>query len=376
MFAMPRRPRKRANGAGSYQQRGDRHIVQWTTESGRRTESFPSAEAARSAMARGLAAVPAAPAGTLAEHGEKWLVDRQPRRSFYQDSLRWRNHWLPLVGKLAPDELTVAVLKDCLRALRSKGLSNASIRLCIALLSAIYSDLVEDGFARTNVTKTLSKKTRGEYLRSTHDPRKVPFLPEPLDALRVHRQLADRHPSIGLAYAIGVFAGLRTGEARALQWEGIDLQRRTITVTHSVEKRTGRAAAFLSNDGLVVTKSAFSRVVPITDLLLPILRAHEPGAPSSLVCPGNDRGLLLPFLTEEAIGEAIEEALDALELPSMTFYEATRHSFASQWVLHGGNIHTLSTILGHSSIQVTERHYVHLVPGRFTDADRAVAKAA
>jgi site-specific recombinase XerD len=38
-------------------------------------------------------------------------------------------------------------------------------------------------------------------------------------------------------------------------------------------------------------------------------------------------------------------------------------------VLRGGTLERLQEILGHSSVSVTER-YAHLIPGRFSDADR------
>lgn len=52
-------------------------------------------------------------------------------------------------------------------------------------------------------------------------------------------------------------------------------------------------------------------------------------------------------------------------------YEATRHSFASQYVLNGGSIEKLKEILGHYSVTVTER-YAHLKPELFSDRDLAV----
>ncbi|MBI3180921.1 MAG: tyrosine-type recombinase/integrase [Myxococcales bacterium] len=48
--------------------------------------------------------------------------------------------------------------------------------------------------------------------------------------------------------------------------------------------------------------------------------------------------------------------------------EATRHTFASQWVLAGGSIEKLKEILGHYSVVVTER-YTHLRPDLFADRE-------
>jgi excisionase family DNA binding protein len=53
---------------------------------------------------------------------------------------------------------------------------------------------------------------------------------------------------------------------------------------------------------------------------------------------------------------------------SGTWYSATRHTYASQWVLAGGSIEMLSKTMGHSSIQVTQR-YAHLTVDLFRESD-------
>jgi hypothetical protein len=53
---------------------------------------------------------------------------------------------------------------------------------------------------------------------------------------------------------------------------------------------------------------------------------------------------------------------------SLGWYEATRHTFASQWVMNGGSIEKLKEILGHYSVVVTER-YAHLRPDLFSARD-------
>lgn len=52
----------------------------------------------------------------------------------------------------------------------------------------------------------------------------------------------------------------------------------------------------------------------------------------------------------------------------MTWYQCTRHSFASHWVMDGRRIEKLREILGHASVTTTER-YAHLQPGLFRRAD-------
>ena len=58
----------------------------------------------------------------------------------------------------------------------------------------------------------------------------------------------------------------------------------------------------------------------------------------------------------------------AAVLPSMTWHQATRHTFARQWVLAGGTLEKLREAMGHGSVTVTER-YAHLRGDVFTAAD-------
>jgi len=64
----------------------------------------------------------------------------------------------------------------------------------------------------------------------------------------------------------------------------------------------------------------------------------------------------------------LAKALAACGLSALTWYQTTRHTFASQWVLAGGSIEKLKEIMGHSSVVVTER-YAHLKPELFRAAD-------
>jgi integrase len=66
----------------------------------------------------------------------------------------------------------------------------------------------------------------------------------------------------------------------------------------------------------------------------------------------------------------LRPVLKALGLarPGLGWYEATRHTFASQWVLAGGSIEKLKEILGHYSVVMTER-YAHLKPDLFSPKD-------
>jgi integrase len=49
-----------------------------------------------------------------------------------------------------------------------------------------------------------------------------------------------------------------------------------------------------------------------------------------------------------------------------------RHTFGWRWLQRGGDIYTLSKILGHASVSVTEKHYAALLKADIAKTMRAV----
>jgi hypothetical protein len=77
-----------------------------------------------------------------------------------------------------------------------------------------------------------------------------------------------------------------------------------------------------------------------------------------------DIGSSAQFVRPHTVHKALAKALAACELPKMTLYQCTRHTFASQWVMNGGSLEMLAKIMGHSSTSTTQ-HYAHLAPHFF-----------
>ncbi|HEU4385784.1 MAG TPA: tyrosine-type recombinase/integrase, partial [Anaeromyxobacteraceae bacterium] len=307
-------------------------------------------------LAVGRAGLPRNPRDvpTLGVLAGPWLDSRDlTHRAASTDRLRWHNHVAPWFAHLRPAEVDAAIIRRYVEAKLAEGLAGGTVRILVSLLSALYSDLVEQGLAQSNPARALPRATR-RLARSTHDPRTTPFVEKLADVRRIYLDLRERHGGLGVAYAIGAMAGLRTGEVFGLRWEHVDLDARRIHVRESV---TGPL------------KDKDSRVVPILDGLLPVLKAWKlkTGGEGRVVPPLRRDGTKVDKHTP---GVYLRAALDALHLarPGLGWYEATRHTFASQWVLAGGSIEKLSKVLGHYSVVLTER-YVHLRPDLFATRD-------
>ncbi|HCE6866816.1 TPA: tyrosine-type recombinase/integrase [Pseudomonas aeruginosa] len=100
------------------------------------------------------------------------------------------------------------------------------------------------------------------------------------------------------------------------------------------------------------TKSGKIRHVPIHAELAERLRAHwKVNGPFSSCITSFRR--------------ALERT--TIQLPEGQASHALRHTFASHFMMNGGNILTLQRILGHSTLAMTMR-YAHLSPGHLLDA--------
>lgn len=153
-------------------------------------------------------------------------------------------------------------------------------------------------------------------------------------------------------YATAFKTGLRLGELAALEWSDVDLEKRLITVSKS-------------HDG--PTKTGNVRHVPIGDSMLPVLErwALQP-RPLSRVFH-SVKGL--PLNDESACFKRLWRAtLQDAGVKFLTFH-STRHTFASLWMVGGGDLFRLQRMMGHSNPKMTLR-YSHLSPKEF-EADWA-----
>lgn len=275
---------------------------------------------------------------------------RLTHRAAALDENRWDNHIGPFFDHLRPAEVDAARLRLFAEAMLAKGLASGTVRILVALLSALYTDLMEQGIAQANPARGLPRATR-RLIKPSHDPRTTPFIEKLEDVRRIFNDLPK---PLNIAYAIGALGGLRTGEVFALKWEHVDLDGRRIHVRESVKGPL---------------KDKDSRVVPVLDGLYPVLAKWKlkTGGEGLVVPPMRVDG---DHIGKGTPGKFLAATLKKLKLErdGLGWYEATRHTFASQWVLAGGSIEKLKEILGHYSVVVTEK-YTHLRPDLFAQKD-------
>jgi len=109
------------------------------------------------------------------------------------------------------------------------------------------------------------------------------------------------------------------------------------------------------------TKSGKNRSVPINDELVAELDEHWS------LRYGDERSTDIRYFlyAYSAFREGVKHA--GIILPKGQSTHVLRHTFASHFMMHGGNILTLQRILGHGSLTMTMR-YAHLAPEHLQEA--------
>ena len=147
--------------------------------------------------------------------------------------------------------------------------------------------------------------------------------------------------------SIGVSAGLRAGELRALRREDVDLATGVIYVRRGWDESEGEIAP-KSAQGL--------RRVPIPAALRDRLAEHLIDVPEGRIFTGSrdcyERG---------------RKAAKAAGGEPPTLHEC-RHGYASVMIAAGVNVKALSTFMGHANIRITLDQYGHLLPGAEDEA--------
>ena len=167
---------KRSYGTGTAFKRKSRDTwsISWRDEGIRRYEHGLADEAtARKRLAvilgdRAAGKATRAKGGeTLNQHAARWLAERDSTHaSAYDDHKRWELHIQDALGQLQPNKVTPVMVKAFIKSTLKK-VKPGTVKLVVALLSSLYSDLLEDGHAASNPCRSLSKKTRA-LLQSEH----------------------------------------------------------------------------------------------------------------------------------------------------------------------------------------------------------------
>lgn len=299
-------------------------------------------------IARGVVGIPepAPAAPTIAALCERFLGEYS--RPKIKDLARYRvlarsalRRALPALGEVRADAVTPERL-DSLRTTLSRTHAPATVRLTLAFLGRVCSWAVRVRLLATNPLRGIEKPVA---------PSSLEYLSR--DEVQTLLTLAQQRAATGsiadrcrlAAIHLALHSGLRRGELLGLRLQDVELRVRRLTVARSFQ---------------ALPKSGKARHLRLPESALPVLTAWLAEVPRQL-------GVVFPML--DGPRPRIGGSRDLLGLPALLAaagcrpllhpWHALRHTFASHFVMSGGNLLALQRILGHATIAQT-MVYAHL----------------
>lgn len=180
---------------------------------------------------------------TVAAWYDQWLTDLYPHEDKEKSPGTLRNaalagNWIRRVlGAVRLGDLTASDVDRLNKAMRDAGKASGTISNVDNFLAQAIDAAVARGHCDTNPVRAI----KGPSRKVERDKRKRRLTGDELAALLAHLDQLDddgRQTIVPAAceralFALLAFTGMRKGEALALTWRSVDLEARTVDVTHS-----------------------------------------------------------------------------------------------------------------------------------------------
>lgn len=279
----------------------------------------------------------------LSEH---WIKYRLPEKRKIKDDLSMLGKYLsPSFGKMRIKDITVGGIEDfklTLTHLKPKTQYNI-LALLRAMLNYAHDHEWIDRVPKVRMPKINVLDSEYSYLKTVREIERFIRSCEKIDY------------QLNVLATTAIYTGMRQGELAGLKWEDIDFAHNQIIVKRSFNGPT---------------KNGKTRIVPILSILLPVLRQWRLQNPQGYVFYNEIGNPLFPCHSffQEKFKLALDEAGFKRRSKNKHYivFHDLRHTFASHWMMKGGDIYKLKTILGHSDTKMTQR-YAHLSPHVFQE---------
>ncbi len=276
-----------------------------------------------------------------------WLNDLKNtvKESTYANYLmKAEKHILPRLGGILYDKMTVNILNDFVTEKLSDGLSPKYV--------ADISALIKSASKFAGRRYGYADKSEFMAVPKINKQREKAMLSDLEQNILTANLINNVTPS-NTGILLSAATGMRIGELCALKWSDFDFEKRTITVSRTIQRIKNQDKNTATKIILTSPKSKTSiREIPIPDFLCGILNRIRSDK-DSFILTGTGR-----YTEPRTMQYRFKNILKKLGLPQVNFH-SLRHMFATRCVTIGVDVKTLSEILGHSSVKITLDRYVH-----------------
>ncbi len=287
---------------------------------------------------------------TFQDYSLKWLESRRlsgkPLSSWESDEVRLRKYILPQFGHRQLNRITTKEWESYLDSLVSDDIVSSATRNRIrSLATKLYNDALRTEAVNSNPVRIIPKLKESmeawDYWASTDD-------------IYAYLEEAKNESDWFFNFAcLSLNLGLRLGESIALDFEDVNLNQRRIHIAKIFEETSGEVFRR--------TKGHKERWLGMNDSIFETLmryRAKTKFAKSSdpIICDENGQRI-----RERKVRHTHDKVCERAKVKPIRLHDL-RHTYASHYVMNGGSLIELQSLLGHSNPSMTLK-YTHLAPG-------------
>lgn len=277
----------------------------------------------------------------------EWLdtIKRTRKPSTYDKYLMEYNEFIsPYVVGISYGDMTTNVLKNIFRLKIEPNLADysysiaSSVKTIFNQISYYGNEAYELDIDRVKVKFPKCFQTTVEVFSQREQKALVRYLNTDMDESK-------------LGIYLCLSTGIRLGEICALKWEDIDLDCCIMSINrtvHRINAYNGKSKTKLSV-GSPKSRSS-RRDIPLSDELTAMMNDRKN-------CGSYVLGTSKP-MDPRTYEYRFQKILNNLQIKHKKFH-TLRHTFATNCIISGVDVKSLSEILGHSSVQVTLNRYVH-----------------
>lgn len=283
---------------------------------------------------------------TVAELFSEWhrgILHRVKESTAANYTMKADKHILPAFGDMPVSTLTADSIYDFIAEKQKAGFSPRYIADIVILIKTIFKYAVR--------TYQIFNPLDGIVLPKRKSP-EIQLLDE-AEQKTLQQYIGDNQNRSTMGTALSMTTGFSIGELCSLQWRDIDLEKRILTVSKTMQRI--QCPTEFSRTKLIITnpKSESSqRKIPILDCMMSFLLKFK-GKDEDFLLTGTEKPI-----EPRTMQYRFQTILKNAKLPSVHFH-ALRHIFASNCIKLGFDVKALSELLGHSSVEITLNRYVH-----------------
>jgi integrase len=249
-------------------------------------------------------------------------------------------HLLPCFSDTILSDITDSMVSDFVKAKQAEGNSAATIDMAVRVLGKV---LKEYGLKpiKIKIEKTTTQKEK----------KNDTVVMEKEQVRTMEQYLLTSHSSLTIGVFLSLKMGMTLGEICGLQWQDVDFDSETVSVTHMVQRVVNRETNGPKTKLILMTlENAGCRQIPIPASLFPLLQMEE--IKTGFVLKEGENNMPDP----RTIQWRFAKLMNILKMPEYN-YNALRTTFAVRCIEAGMSLENLSSILGHTNVNITAERY-------------------